>query len=55
MNSKLKLSTAEKILDEALTLFSIHGYQGVCVETIAQGVGIKASSLYNILKANKLF
>ncbi|MEO1771971.1 TetR family transcriptional regulator [Candidatus Enterococcus ferrettii] len=40
------MKTADKILEEALILFSIHGYQGVSVEMIAKAVGIKASSLY---------
>lgn len=44
------MKTADKILEEALTLFSIHGYQGVSVEMIAAAVGIKASSLYKHYK-----
>ncbi len=42
-----KEDTKSRILDEALTLFSIHGYDAVRVGEIAQAVGIKAPSLYN--------
>ncbi|WP_407384504.1 TetR/AcrR family transcriptional regulator [Ruminococcus sp.] len=40
------MSTKERILDEALTLFSENGYDGTGVEQIAEKVGIKAPSLY---------
>ena len=39
--------TKQKILDEALRLFSERGYDAVSVGEIAQAVGIKAPSLYN--------
>ncbi|WP_058304249.1 TetR/AcrR family transcriptional regulator [Gorillibacterium timonense] len=39
-------TTKERILTEALTLFSVHGYEGVSVRDIAGAVGIKESSLY---------
>lgn len=39
-------ATKQIILDEALSLFSIKGYDGVTVADIANAVGIKASSLY---------
>lgn len=42
-----KEDTKNRILDAALTLFSIHGYDAVSVGEIAQAVGIKAPSLYN--------
>ena len=38
--------TREKILDEALTLFSEKGFEGTAVRDIASAVGITASSLY---------
>ncbi|MBO1304598.1 TetR/AcrR family transcriptional regulator [Enterococcus sp. 669A] len=41
------LHTSDKILEESLTLFSIHGFQGVSVEMIANAVGINAGSIYN--------
>ena len=40
------MSTNDRILDEALTLFSENGYDGTSVEQIAEKVGIKAPSLY---------
>ncbi|MGM0216918.1 TetR/AcrR family transcriptional regulator [Enterococcus sp. AZ109] len=44
------MRTADKILEESLTLFSTYGFQGVSVEMIAKAVGIKASSLYKHYK-----
>ncbi len=38
--------TREKILDAALDLFSVRGFEGVSVKDIARVVGIKDSSLY---------
>ena len=40
------MSTKDRILDEALTLFAENGYDGTGVEQIAEKVGIKAPSLY---------
>lgn len=39
-------NTRQRILDEALNLFSVSGYDGVSVKDIAGAVGIKDSSLY---------
>ena len=39
--------TRQRILDQALELFSKHGYDAVSVGEIAKAVGIKAPSLYN--------
>lgn len=39
--------TKHKILDKALELFSVYGYDSVSVGEIAKAVGIKAPSLYN--------
>lgn len=39
--------TRQKILDNALELFSAYGYDSVSVAEIAEAVGIKAPSLYN--------
>ena len=44
-------STKDRILDEALTLFSEKGYANVYVGEIAARVGIKAPSLYNHFKS----
>ena len=40
------MNTKEKILDAALDLFSVHGYEDTSVAEIAAAVGIKAPSLY---------
>lgn len=44
------MTTKEKILYEALNLFSVKGYDPVSVRDIASAVGIKESSLYNHFK-----
>lgn len=44
------MNTKEKILDEALTLFSEKGYANVFVGDIADRVGIKAPSIYKHYK-----
>jgi len=44
------MDTKQKILDEALTLFSEKGYANVYVNDIADRVGIKAPSLYKHYK-----
>ena len=49
MNSKSAehtMTTRERIIDEALSLFSIHGYKGTSVKSIADAVGIRDSSIY---------
>lgn len=47
------MTTKERIVDEALTLFSQKGYNGVSVKEIADAVGIKDSSLYKHYKSKK--
>lgn len=47
------MTTKERILDEALTLFSQNGYDGTSVEQIAEKVGIKAPSLYKHFKGKE--
>ena len=47
------MSTKEKILDAALTLFAENGYDGTSVEEIAKNVGIKAPSLYKHYKGKE--
>ena len=44
------MDTKQRILDEALTLFSEKGYANVFVGDIADRVGIKAPSLYKHYK-----
>lgn len=47
------MTTKERIIDEALTLFAVKGYQGTSVKNIADAVGIKDSSLYKHFKSKK--
>lgn len=47
------MTTKEKIVDEALTLFSSEGYKGTSVKSIADAVGIKDSSLYKHFKSKR--
>ena len=47
------MSTKERILDAALTLFAENGYDGTSVEQIANIVGIKAPSLYKHYKGKE--
>jgi AcrR family transcriptional regulator len=47
------MTTKEKILDAALTLFAENGYNGTSVEQIANIVGIKAPSLYKHFKGKE--
>ncbi|RHP30961.1 TetR/AcrR family transcriptional regulator [Lachnotalea sp. AF33-28] len=44
------MTTKERIIDQALDLFSRKGYDGVSVRDISGAVGIKESSLYNHFK-----
>lgn len=48
-----KVSTKQRIMDTALTLFAQKGYAAVGVEEIAKGVGIKAPSLYKHFKSKQ--
>ncbi|MFA9378955.1 MAG: TetR/AcrR family transcriptional regulator [Lachnotalea sp.] len=41
-----KISTKQRIIEEALSLFSQYGYNGTSVKKIAEAVGIKDSSIY---------
>ena len=47
------LTTKEKILNSALTLFSEKGYDGVGVDLIAENVGLKGPSLYRHYKGKE--
>lgn len=48
-----RVNTKQRILDEALNLFSVNGYDGVTVKDIANAVGIKDSSLYKHFKSKQ--
>ena len=41
------LSTRQRILDEALTLFATHGFAGTSVRQLARAAGLRESSIYN--------
>ena len=47
------MSTKERILEEALTLFAEKGYDGTGVDLIAERVGIKGPSLYRHFKSKE--
>ena len=47
------MTTRDRILNEALTLFAENGYDRTSVEEIAEKVGIKAPSLYNHFKGKE--
>lgn len=44
------MNTKDKIIEVALDLFSVNGYESVSVRDISKVVGIKESSLYNHFK-----
>lgn len=46
-------NTKQKILEEALNLFSQKGYEGVSIREIAAEVGIKGASIYNHFKGKE--
>ena len=46
-------NTKRRILDEALRLFSVRGYEAVTVEEIAAAVGIRAPSLYKHYRSKR--
>ncbi len=46
-------SARERILDEALALFSDNGYAATTMRNIADAVGMKAASLYNHFKGKQ--
>lgn len=47
------MNTRERIVDEALTLFSIRGFKGTSVKNIADAVEIKDSSIYKHYKSKQ--
>ena len=47
------MTTKERILEEALTLFSENGYNGTGVDLIAERAGIKGPSLYKHFKGKE--
>ncbi|MCR4589231.1 MAG: TetR/AcrR family transcriptional regulator [Lachnospiraceae bacterium] len=47
------MSTKDRILEEALTLFAERGYDGTGVDLIAERVGIKGPSLYKHFRSKE--
>lgn len=47
------MTTKDKIIYEALSLFSVKGFDAVSIRDIASAVGIKESSIYNHFKNKK--
>ena len=47
------MTTKERIVEEALTLFSTKGFKGTSVKNIADAVGIKDASLYKHYKSKQ--
>lgn len=47
------MTTKERIVEEALTLFSTKGFKGTSVKNIAEAVGIKDASLYKHFKSKQ--
>lgn len=47
------MTTKERIIDEAMNLFSTKGYKGTSVKNIADAVGIKDASLYKHFKSKQ--
>ncbi|MGN0702672.1 MAG: TetR/AcrR family transcriptional regulator [Lentihominibacter sp.] len=50
---KQAMTTKERIVDEALTLFAAKGFKGTTVKEIADAVGIKDASLYKHFKSKQ--
>ena len=48
-----KVTTRDRILDSALTLFSEKGYDGVGVDLIAERAGLKGPSIYKHFKSKE--
>ncbi len=48
-----EISTKDRILDAALTLFAERGYDGAGVDRIAESVGLKGPSLYKHFKGKE--
>lgn len=46
-------SSKRRILDEALKLFAVNGYEATSIEQITNAVGIKKASLYSHFKSKK--
>ena len=50
-----KGTTKQGILDAALELFSVQGYEATSISQLAEAVGIRKASLYSHLKTSRRF
>ena len=50
---EIKIKTKDRILSQAMQLFSVKGYHAVSIRDIAGAVGIKESSIYNHFKGKQ--
>lgn len=50
ITGRVAIENQRKIIYEALSLFSVKGYDAVTIREIAASVGIKESSIYNHFK-----
>ena len=48
------MNTKDKILIEALSLFSVYGFSGVSVRDIAKFIGLRESAMYKHYKNKKV-
>lgn len=53
MTSNRKRITSEKIMDAAIELFSVHGYEGVTTEEIATEAGFSEKTLFRHFKSKQ--
>ena len=50
---KRKDNTKQRILEESMKLFSVHGFEAVSIRTIAEAVGVGNSALYKHFKSKQ--
>jgi len=50
---KRKSNTKQRIIEESMKLFSVHGFEAVSIRTIADAVGVGNSALYKHFKSKK--
>ena len=50
---KRRGNTKQRIIEESMKLFSVHGFEAVSIRTIADAVGVGNSALYKHFKSKK--
>ena len=50
---KRRSNTKQRIIEESMKLFSVHGFEAVSIRTIADAVGVGNSALYKHFKSKK--